>query len=142
MGFYWIKTNLIIKKLFSKYIWDIPNSENTIYLTFDDGPTPVITKWVLDTLKKHSIKATFFCIGKNIQSNPDLFKQAISEGHSIGNHTFNHLNGWKNTTDIYMNDIALCNDAISRLHKEKVVLFRPPYGKIKRAQSKMLKSQG
>lgn len=142
MGFYWIKTNLIIKKLFSKYIWDIPNSENTIYLTFDDGPTPVITKWVLDTLNKHSIKATFFCIGKNIQSNPHLFKQVISEGHSIGNHTFNHLNGWKNTTDIYMNNIALCNDAISTLHKEKVVLFRPPYGKIKRAQSKILKSQG
>ena len=71
MKFYWIKTNTFIKKIFSNYVWDITNTENKIYLTFDDGPTPDITEWVLEELKKHQAKTTFFCIGKNIQNNPD-----------------------------------------------------------------------
>ena len=142
MKFYWIKTNYLIKKLFSKYIWDIPNTQNKIYLTFDDGPTPEITEWVLDELKKHSVKATFFCIGKNIQENPTLFKKIIDEGHSIGNHTMNHLNGWKTPTDIFVNNISLCSAIIEEFKSQKTLLFRPPYGKIKSQQAKLLLAQG
>ena len=74
---YWIKTNKFIKKLFPNYVWDIPNTENKIYLTFDDGPTPEITEWVLEQLKKHQAKATFFCIGKNINNHNDIFLKII-----------------------------------------------------------------
>ncbi|WP_367772213.1 polysaccharide deacetylase family protein [Flavobacterium sp. WC2421] len=142
MSFYWIKTHSIIKKLFSKYIWDLPNTENKIYLTFDDGPTPEITKWVLAELKKHSVKATFFCIGKNIETNPAIFNQIINEGHAIGNHTFDHLKGWKTTTETYIHNVSLCADSISNFKKGKITLFRPPYGKIKSNQAKILKAQG
>lgn len=90
----WVKTNRLIKWAFPKYTWDIPNNTNTIYLTFDDGPIPEITEWVLDVLKEHGIKATFFCIGDNIEKHPDIFHRVIWEDHAIGNHTFNHLKGW------------------------------------------------
>ena len=79
----------------------MPNSDNKIYLTFDDGPTPEITEWTLQQLKKHNAKATFFCIGDNIRKYPEIFKKVIEEGHSIGNHTFNHLNGWKTSKQEY-----------------------------------------
>lgn len=81
MSFYWIKTNKLIKHIFSNYYWDIPNKENKIYLTFDDGPTPEITEWVLSELKKRNAKATFFCIGNNIEKHPAIFKKIINEGH-------------------------------------------------------------
>jgi peptidoglycan/xylan/chitin deacetylase (PgdA/CDA1 family) len=161
MNFYWIKTNTFIKKIFSNYVWDIPNTENKIYLTFDDGPTPDVTEWVLEELKKHQAKATFFCIGKNIENNSDLFKKVITEGHAIGNHTYNHLNGWKTSTKEYIEN---CNQwsvvrqqkAESRkqtaehrlqntdckLNTEHCLLFRPPYGKIKLSQSKKLQQLG
>lgn len=139
---YWIKTNAFIKRIFSNYVWDFPNTENKIYLTFDDGPTPDVTQWVLEELKKHKAKATFFCIGKNIDSNPDLFKKVIDEGHAIGNHTFNHFNGWTTKTDDYLKNIALCQDAINNLNSENSRLFRPPYGKIKTSQSKKLRKSG
>ena len=147
MSFYWIKTNALIKKIFSKYVWDVYNSENKIYLTFDDGPTPEITEWVLEELKKHNAKATFFCIGNNIEKYPDVFEKVINEGHSIGNHTFNHLNGWKTATEDYLENTKLCKEQIlksnpsnSELAKQiynlKSAIFRPPYGKIKLSQSK------
>lgn len=141
MSFYWIKTNAIIKRIFSNYIWEIPNSNNNIYLTFDDGPTPEITEWVLDELDKHSAKATFFCIGKNIVAQPALFKKIIDKGHAIGNHTFNHLNGWKTTTKDYLNNIVLCEQSIIN-HKINSKIFRPPYGRINSIQSKKLRKQG
>lgn len=139
MKFYWIKTNTFIKKLFSNYIWDIPNAENKIYLTFDDGPTPEITEWVLEELKKHQVKATFFCIGKNINNHKAIFLKIINEGHSIGNHTYNHLKGWNTSTEDYLENIALCNSTILNLQSK---LFRPPYGKIKNSQSKKLQQLG
>jgi peptidoglycan/xylan/chitin deacetylase (PgdA/CDA1 family) len=127
MGFYWIKTHSIIKKLFSKYIWDLPNNENKIYLTFDDGPTPQITEWILEQLHQHNAKATFFCIGKNIEA-------------------FNHLNGWKTTKEEYCANISLCDDSISNLileaNNKKSKIFRPPYGKIKPKQAKEVLKQG
>ncbi len=142
MNFYWVKTNFIIKKIFSKFIWDIPNNENKIYLTFDDGPTPEITPWVLAELRKHDIKATFFCIGNNIRNNPDIFQQVISEGHSIGNHTFNHLKGWKTTTENYISNIKKCDAEITASKNPETNLFRPPYGKISRSQTKEVLKMG
>jgi peptidoglycan/xylan/chitin deacetylase (PgdA/CDA1 family) len=139
MSFYWIKTKQLIKKLFCNYVWDLPNSENKIYLTFDDGPIPEITEWVLDELKKNEVKATFFCLGNNIQKHPELFKKVIQEGHSIGNHTFTHVNGWKTTTKDYLENIKLCELAMPN---QKTNLFRPPYGKIKKEQSKQLRQLG
>ena len=137
--FYWIKTNLLIKKIFRHYVWDIPNTENKIYLTFDDGPTPEITEWVLQELQKYNAKATFFCIGNNIEKYPEIFSKVITEGHSIGNHTFSHLNGWKTSTKEYLENAKLCGESISNL---KSKLFRPPYGKIKASQSKKLRQLG
>ena len=95
MKLYWIKTHWIIKKLFSGFIWDKTNSKNTVYLTFDDGPIPEVTLWVLEKLQEYNAKATFFCIGDNIDKNPAVFKKIEDDGHAIGNHTYNHLNGWK-----------------------------------------------
>src|SRR5690606_6023009 len=88
----------LIRWFFPERIWAFSPNTNTVYLTFDDGPVPQITPWVLDELKKFDAKATFFCIGDNIQKHPQIFQRIFSEGHSVGNHTFNHLNGWKTET--------------------------------------------
>ncbi|TDD96556.1 polysaccharide deacetylase family protein [Flavobacterium cellulosilyticum] len=146
MKFYWIKTNSFIKQIFSNYIWAIPNNDNKVYLTFDDGPTPEITEWVLQELKKYNAKATFFCIGKNIEKHPDIFSKVITEGHSFGNHTFNHLNGWKSSTDEYLDNLKKC-EVVMSIPKSKIQnlqskIFRPPYGKIKPSQSKKLRQLG
>ena len=92
---YFIKTPWIPKKLFPSYVWSIPAEDNAVYLTFDDGPHPTITPWVLDLLKEFDAKATFFCIGNNVEKYPDVYQKIISEGHATGNHTYHHLNGWK-----------------------------------------------
>lgn len=138
----WTKTHWFIKKLFSNYIWDLPNSEKKIYLTFDDGPTPEITEWTLQQLKKYNAKATFFCIGDNVRKFPEIFKKIIEEGHAIGNHTFNHLNGWKTSKQDYIENTNKCQSQISNLKPEICNLFRPPYGKIKPSQSKQLRKLG
>jgi peptidoglycan-N-acetylglucosamine deacetylase len=142
MSFYWIKTNSIIKKYFSNYIWDLPNKKNTIYLTFDDGPTSEVTEWVVQLLKEEKIKATFFCIGKNIVTQPEIFKKILSEGHHIGNHTHNHLNGWKNDIESYVENCNLCESTIAATSNLKPKLFRPPYGRIKKEQAKKIKELG
>jgi len=142
MSFYWIKTNSIIKKYFSNYIWDLPNKKNTIYLTFDDGPTSEVTEWVVQLLKEEKIKATFFCIGKNIVAQPEIFKKILSEGHHIGNHTHNHLNGWKNDIESYLENCSLCESTIAATSNLKPKLFRPPYGRIKKEQAKKIKELG
>ena len=94
-----------IQWLYPERIWAFPLDRNSVYLTFDDGPIPEVTPWVLDELKKHNAKATFFCIGDNVQKNPEVFRRIISEGHSVGNHTFNHLNGWKTETSEYVENV-------------------------------------
>lgn len=142
MNLTWVKTHWIVKKIFSKYIWDLPNNENKIYLTFDDGPTPEITEWTLNLLKQYNAKATFFCIGENIKKYPEIYQKIISEKHSIGNHTFNHINGWKTTTNNYLLNAKLCESEIFILHSAFCKLFRPPYGKIKPSQSKKLRNLG
>lgn len=147
MNFYWIKTNRFIKKIFSNYIWDIPNNENKIYLTFDDGPTPEITEWVLEQLEKYDFKATFFCIGDNIKKHPEIFNRIIAKGHAIGNHTFNHLNGWKTSTEDYIGNSIQWSVASSQspnCHLKSAIckLFRPPYGRIKTTQAQKLQQLG
>ncbi|UGS21409.1 polysaccharide deacetylase family protein [Flavobacterium cyclinae] len=142
MNFKWVKTNKVIKKIFNNLVWDIPNSENKIYLTFDDGPIPSVTEWVLDVLKSENIKATFFCIGDNIKKYPEIYKRILTEGHQIGNHTFNHLNGWKTKTNYYIENFKLCETEHSKLNPKHSFLFRPPYGKIKPSQSKEIRQLG
>jgi peptidoglycan/xylan/chitin deacetylase (PgdA/CDA1 family) len=137
---FWVKTNRIIKWIFPNYVWNIPNDEQKVFLTFDDGPTPEITEWVLEQLKKYNAKATFFCIGNNIEKYPEIFQKTIAEGHAIGNHTFDHLNGWKTTTEVYIENVKLYETQNPKLVTRN--LFRPPYGKIKHSQSKILRKLG
>ncbi|ALJ05250.1 polysaccharide deacetylase [Pseudalgibacter alginicilyticus] len=137
-----VKTPLLIKKLFPNYIWDVSTSKKVIYLTFDDGPTPHITNWTLDVLKQYNAKATFFCIGNNVDKHPDLFNNIMNGGHAIGNHTHNHLKGWKTNTKEYLKNVieaqAVINNNIWDLGFKIQNLFRPPYGQIKRKQGKGL----
>lgn len=139
MRLYFIKTPRILKRLFAKYTWSFFSTQKEIFLTFDDGPIPKVTEFVLDQLHLFNAKATFFCIGDNIRKYPAVFSRIINEGHSVGNHTFNHLNGWKNSNTTYINNINKCENLLSH---QKTKLFRPPYGKIKRKQAKQLLANG
>ncbi|NBL63772.1 polysaccharide deacetylase family protein [Flavobacterium sp. NST-5] len=142
MDIMWVKTSRIIKWIFSGLVWEIPNPDNKIFLTFDDGPMPGITDFVLDELKKNNIQATFFCIGKNVEAYPDLFLRILNEGHSVGNHTQNHLKGWDQSLEKYLENARECHDLLENLSCKKPKLFRPPYGKIKFSQIKALKKTG
>ncbi|PCJ00849.1 MAG: polysaccharide deacetylase family protein [Flavobacteriales bacterium] len=122
------KSPAIVKKYYSKLVWDIPNDENKIYLTFDDGPIPEITEWVLDVLKEHNIQATFFCIGKNVENHTEIFQRILKEGHQVANHSNTHVNGWYAEDSYYLEDIKKCQDKFAS------PLFRPPYGRIKKSQ--------
>lgn len=138
---YWIKTHWLVRKLFPSFVWNIPSSD-TVYLTFDDGPTPDVTPWVLDQLEAHNAKATFFCIGDCISKRPELFRRLIDGGHSIGNHTFHHLDGWKTPHDQYMDDVEQCQQKIKEFVPAGTRLLRPPYGKLKHSQVKKLRAMG
>lgn len=142
MKWYWVKTSGFIKWLMPRYTWDIAATEKVIYLTFDDGPVPEVTPWVLDVLEANNCKATFFCIGDNIRKNPEVFKSVIDAGHAIGNHTFNHLNGWKTPDAAYQENITLCQQEIAKQLPGGTQLFRPPYGKIRKKQAKPLLQDG
>lgn len=131
---YFVKTPWYLKSVYPSLVWDMPKP-NTVYLTFDDGPVPGVTDVILDLLKTQSIKATFFCIGDNVQKHPELFNRIKNEGHAIGNHTYHHLNGWKTENPVYFDDIAACDEII---HSE---LFRPPYGRIGFNQIQELKKK-
>ncbi len=119
------KTPEIAKKIFPKLKWDEKTEEKTVYLTFDDGPTPGVTRWVLEQLKEYDAKATFFCLGKNVKLYPAIFEETLKEGHAVGNHTYNHLDGWKSNRKKYLEDIERCDQVFSSKY------FRPPYGKLK-----------
>ncbi len=134
---YLVKTPKFVQRLFPKRTWVFPYNENKVYLTFDDGPIPQVTPWVLNLLKENNSKATFFCIGDNINKYPDVFKRLISEGHSIGNHTYHHLNGWKTKTETYIQNIIK-----SEIQLNSELLFRPPFGKLSSRQSKILQKKG
>ena len=134
---YWIKSNKLIKRIFPKYVWEV-QSRDSVYLTFDDGPTPGVTNWVLQQLENYNAKATFFCIGENIQKFREIFKKLISEGHSVGNHTYNHYNGWQTSNKKYLENVALCQSEINNVKSTNCNLFRPPYGKITSSQAKAI----
>ncbi|MBC7615865.1 MAG: polysaccharide deacetylase family protein [Pedobacter sp.] len=129
---YLVKSPLLLKWFYPSLIWNKSCSEKIVYLTFDDGPIPNVTDFVLNTLKTFKIKATFFCIGDNIIKHPEIFERLKNEGHSIGNHTFNHLNGWKTDNETYLHNVLKCQEIT------QTNLFRPPFGRIKKSQIRSL----
>ncbi|HEY9046558.1 MAG TPA: polysaccharide deacetylase family protein [Ohtaekwangia sp.] len=140
------RTPFFLPLLYPSLLWRVPTVANEIYLTFDDGPVNGATEFVLESLATFEAKATFFCIGDNVRKHPDIFKRIIRQGHSIGNHTFHHLNGWKHTTDQYIADIRQCEQTMAAsLGNDKGVyisrFFRPPYGRISREQIRLLKQE-
>jgi peptidoglycan/xylan/chitin deacetylase (PgdA/CDA1 family) len=129
---YLVKTPWILKKLYPNLIWNARRDARSIFLTFDDGPIPIVTPFVLNILKKHNAKATFFCIGDNVSKHPDIFNDLKKDGHAIGNHTYNHLRGWKTDNETYLQNFLQADKLLD------TPLFRPPYGRIKRQQIKLL----
>ena len=133
--FYLVKTPWWLKKMYKDCVWQMPGNSNTIYLTFDDGPHPSITPFVLEELKKYNALATFFCIGNNVAQYPEIYARILQEGHAIGNHTYDHLNGWKTATGVYLDNINAAKKIIDSN------LFRPPYGKTTYAQLSALRKE-
>jgi peptidoglycan/xylan/chitin deacetylase (PgdA/CDA1 family) len=131
---YLIKSPLLLKWYYPSLLWNKSRTEKVIYLTFDDGPIPNVTDFVLKTLKAFNAKATFFCIGDNIVKHPDVYANILNDGHAIGNHTFNHLKGWKTDDETYIQNTLKCQ-ALTQSN-----LFRPPYGRIKKSQIASLQS--
>jgi peptidoglycan/xylan/chitin deacetylase (PgdA/CDA1 family) len=132
------RTPFFLPWLYPSLIWRVPTQGKDLYLTFDDGPVPGPTEFVLDTLEKFGAKATFFCIGENIKKHPVVFRKILEARHTIGNHTFNHLNGWKSKTDDYKQNFLLCQNEIAKHGQTPTTLFRPPYGRISRDQIRTL----
>ena len=132
---YLVKSPLLLKWYYPSLLWNKSRKEKVIYLTFDDGPIPNVTDFVLKTLKASNAKATFFCIGDNISKYPEVFERVKNDGHAIGNHTFNHLKGWITDDETYVNNFLKCQELT------QTNLFRPPYGRIKKSQIAKLKSQ-
>lgn len=130
---YLSKTPEVLHHLHQGLTWKIKDSPGQVYLTFDDGPHPEITPWVLEQLKAHDAKATFFCVGNNVDKHPDIVQLVRDGGHEIGNHTFHHVSGWKTENRSYFKEVAQCQELVDAR------LFRPPYGKIKPSQIKVLK---
>jgi peptidoglycan/xylan/chitin deacetylase (PgdA/CDA1 family) len=130
---YFFKTPFWLKFLYPKRTWDIKTSEKIIYLTFDDGPHPTITPFVLDLLKDYEARASFFCIGQNVERYPEVYKRILNEGHAVGNHTFHHKNGFRVPDEEYIADIIKAENVI------RSDLFRPPYGRLRSSQAKKLK---
>lgn len=130
--FYMVKAPWLLKKLFSSAVWEMPAKEKKIYLSFDDGPHEEVTPFVLDTLSKYDAKASFFCLGKNVAEHPEVYARILDEGHAVGNHTYNHLNGWKTNDKKYFTDIKKAGEYIDSR------MFRPPYGRISTLQAKYL----
>ena len=128
-----------MRAIYPDFIWRVKTNEKVMYLTFDDGPIPEITEFVLEELKKYQAQATFFCIGANIEKHPDVFQQIVNQGHTIGNHTFNHVRGWNTEDEIYIENFKKCEDILSKSkienRKSKIEHFRPPFGRIKRSQA-------
>jgi peptidoglycan/xylan/chitin deacetylase (PgdA/CDA1 family) len=136
----------IIKWIYPQRIWEGPGEEKALYLTFDDGPVPGVTPWVLEQLKAYDAKASFFCIGENVEKHPEVFRQVLNAGHVVGNHTYNHLNGWKTSVEEYIQNTLKAREVIDKnLPQGKGIknpFFRPPYGKIRNVQAKKLQKLG
>ena len=124
---------LLYRVLFPGAIWRIPSSKKCVYLTFDDGPIPEITPWVLDELDRLDVKATFFCVGDNVRKYPDVYNMVLARGHDVGNHTFNHIQGLRYWTKNYMKNIRKATELI------KSKLYRPPHGHMRILQTLLLR---
>lgn len=131
---YLIKSPFLLKWYYPSLTWNKPRDHKVIYLTFDDGPIPDVTDFALKTLKSFNAKATFFCIGDNICRYPDIFNQIKNDGHSVGNHTFNHLKGWDTPDEMYLKNFLLCQQQTG------TNLFRPPYGRIRKSQIRSIRA--
>lgn len=130
---YFIHAPFFLRWYYPNVTWNKSRLEKKLYLTFDDGPIPEITPWILDTLNKYNIKATFFCVGENIDKHPEIYNRMCQEGHQIGNHTYNHLKGWNCTDEEYVNNVYQCHKLTNS------ALFRPPYARAKKSQLRQLK---
>ncbi|MFB2118706.1 polysaccharide deacetylase family protein [Parapedobacter sp. 2B3] len=130
---YTVRPPVFLTWFYPALTWHRSRAEKRIFLTFDDGPIPDVTPFVINTLKNYGIKATFFCVGENIKKHPDLFAHLVENGHRIGNHTYNHLNGWQTPDDVYLQNTDRCQQL---MHTN---LFRPPYGRGRRSQYKRLR---
>lgn len=133
--FYFVKTPGFLRSLYPSLKWKVNTDEKIIYLTFDDGPHATATPFVLDELQKFNAKATFFCLGKNVIAEPDIYRRIIEEGHKVANHTYDHLNGWKTADKKYIDNIRMAAQHIDSN------LFRPPYGRITKFQSRVVREQ-
>ncbi len=129
---YLSKTPTFIQKLFPNFVWRIPDAKGKLYLSFDDGPIPEVTPWVLDTLAQYDAKASFFCVGDNVDRHPDIYARILEDGHTVGSHTQNHLSGWKSENLEYFLNARKCARRVNSS------LFRPPYGKLTRSQAQFL----
>lgn len=127
-----VKTPYLIKKIYPELVWHVPTSKRKIYLTFDDGPIPEVTPFVLQQLKTFNAKATFFCVGDNVEKNSGIYNDIINAGHATGNHTHQHLNGWFTKNQTYIDSVSQCSNFVTSN------LFRPPYGRMTRKQIKAL----
>jgi peptidoglycan/xylan/chitin deacetylase (PgdA/CDA1 family) len=123
----------LLQSLLPQCFWSLPNRQNKIYLTFDDGPTPEVLPFILKTLDTYKVPATFFCVGENMQNHPDLVKEILNRNHAIGNHTYNHISGWRTKNVTYFENVEACN----KVYKTK--LFRPPYGRLRASQANELR---
>jgi len=131
---YLIKTPFWLRALYPNCTWKIPSKEKVIYISFDDGPHPEATPFVLEILKQYNAKATFFCIGNNVLKHPNVYESILQQGHRVGNHTYDHLNGWKTDLATYIENIK---DAANLIESD---LFRPPYGRVTRKQIRTIQS--
>jgi len=125
------KSNFLLRALYPRFRWRLPARDAVIYLTFDDGPIPDVTDFVLETLAAYGATATFFCIGDNVRKHPTVFENVRRRGHLVGNHTFNHLNGWQTDDAVYLENVRRCQDALGVPTR----VMRPPYGRIRRSQA-------
>ncbi|MGL4631434.1 MAG: polysaccharide deacetylase family protein [Leadbetterella sp.] len=128
------RTPRILDFIFDFFLWRMPKDEKKIYLTFDDGPVPEITPFVLKELERFNAKATFFMVGENIDRNVSLAKEVYQQGHTLANHTYNHLNGWKTEESVYVDNVRRCQDVLNEVRGYENLLFRPPYGRIRKSQ--------
>ena len=129
-----------MSSLYPNRIWKGPSLEQKITLTFDDGPVPGITDWVLEELAKRDMKAMFFMVGDNVRKHPALAQEVVAAGHQLGNHTYHHLSGWKTSTQAYLTDVTACDAILSDTVGETPRFFRPPYGWMSQGQAKGIES--